>query len=203
MPSFTGTPPLLSSSDPVAILNWARQLERWLRGQVLGNVVPSGSEGQVVGYGAGGALEAVTLSTGGFQLAKHTKTYADFAIAGATQSVNLDGPPAGRYWAVPFFFWKHSEAFTGGTIVSCDADLGRTGDLQALNGAGGELDVFAAPAADGFFFGTAPFPEYPVAVLPTDYVVLSLTCNGGSTLDELTAGSIDVWIWYQELTPTS
>jgi len=201
MAGFSGTPPVLSGESPGAILNWARQLEKWLRGQSFaadGAAVPAGTEGQLVSYDADGDPVAVDLETVAFKVRKFTKTYADFSAAAQEKLLNLAGPAAGKYWVVPFFFVKHSVPFTGGTVSSAGLDLGTTDDNDALESL---WNVFAAAGADNYFFGSAPDAIYPVAVPPSDYVTAKLVVNVGSTTDELTAGAVEVWIWYSEITP--
>lgn len=121
---------------------------------------------------------------------KYSLDYTDFATAAASNEITLGVVPAKT--VIHATVLKHGASFTGGTIASYTLKVG-------ISGAPGKylspFDVFQAPgdtvgsvANDGFCEDYAN----PVTV------TITATATG-DTLDNATAGTVDVWLYTSQL----
>ena len=152
-------------------------------------------------FGKGNAADNKQDNSSGsslVQVAKFTKTYEDWQPNNTnTGAVNLGLLPAG---SVPVFFKaKQSISFTGGTINNALLDIttnNGTGGIAALNG----VQLFS-PVEDKAMGSSLLYIGGPPGMsqtLPEMIQARLITGDGfgGGVINELTQGSVDIWVWY-------
>lgn len=123
---------------------------------------------------------------------KFTKTYADFSAAALTNTINLVVLPAGS--VVLTAKAKHSAAFTGGTVSDTTVDVGDSDYSAAANELINALNVFNAPADSPT--GQKASPGNSLGNTLTTTQLTATVTTVGANIDQLTQGSVDIWISY-------
>jgi hypothetical protein len=130
------------------------------------------------------SLVATPIST------KYTIPYTSFSTAGNTNSLTLVTLPAGSI--VTGCKIKHSTAFIGGSLSNYQIEVGVSGTLAAVAPL---FNVHAAVSSTNY--------QSTISYLPTDNVattaLLVTAVSTGDTLNNATAGSVDIWIQSSQL----
>jgi len=141
-----------------------------------------------------------TAAASGIHKVAQTITHASLTTVGTTQSITLGAVPAGARCLG--FLFSCGTLFSGGGVVSLSLDIGWSGTLGAIidtavtpidlvagtiNGAAG-----TAATSAGLGYGTTSDGRD----IGGKTVLATFTCDGANTLDELTAGSVYVEVWY-------
>jgi hypothetical protein len=116
---------------------------------------------------------------------KYTRSYTDFSDPSSSKEITLVNIPAGVVFEAEII--HHTASFAGGTTVSASMDFNINGSTVTT------VDVNAAPVngADSW----ATFGVFPIAVDFVTPITVSLNLTiVGDTLDNLTSGSIDIYI---------
>lgn len=127
-------------------------------------------------------LDSVTLPT------KTTKTFSDFQPnATATSQITLFSGVAG---SVPTLVKvKHSTSFTGGATAGAVISVQDSNNNNLIAG----IDVFTAPGDTvGGYANVFSNTDIPDQVAASNYEVTLFI--GGDIIDNLTAGSVDIWV---------
>lgn len=125
-----------------------------------------------------------------------TITHADLTAVSTTQTLTVGAVPAGaRYMCLTYVI---SPLFSGGGVATLDMDLGWSGaDNAILDGSGVGLDLIAGtPAAALNVYNTQSGTVGDPRTIASKTVTATFTCDGGHTLDQLTAGSVFIEITY-------
>jgi len=143
---------------------------------------------QVAAEAAQDAAEdaVASISSSSLWSAKITIPYTAFAAAALTSTIDL-GVTVPILGVVEAFCVKHSAAFTGGAVSAVTLDIGITGVEDKYASA---IDVFQAIGDDVFTAGQ-------VADVPNFAGTTALRIRAtsvGANLDQLSQGSVDVWI---------
>jgi len=119
---------------------------------------------------------------------KYTLDYTDFQpnATSTGYAVVLTAPALSN---IVGFQMKHSASFTGGSISASDIALWLGSGTSQLSV---NLDVFSAPAENNGVQNIAQH-EIVLDIASTDGITLGLTLTD-DIIDNLTAGSIDVWL---------
>lgn len=118
-------------------------------------------------------------------LDKYTVDYTDIQTAATTNTATLLSLPAKTL--IEFVIIKHSTAFAGGSISALTVDVGDATDADELIAA---FDVVQAVAEGASQITSAP---YIGAFASATNIVATFTATGDN-LDQLTQGSVDIWI---------
>lgn len=116
-------------------------------------------------------------------LTKYTIGYADIAAAATTDTETILALPQNT--VIEMLVIKASEAFAGGSISALTMDIGDATDADEL---AASFDLVAAVSATNFQIISAPYVQFT-----TTNIIASFTATGDN-LDQLTAGSVDIWI---------
>lgn len=126
---------------------------------------------------------------GGLVYRKCTITYADLTTAGTSQAITLFTLPA--HSKILGVCVKHSEAFSGGSLSTMTVSVGRATAATDYTAA---ADIFAA-VADTTLQETSMFKASTDAA-----VALLATFTGSHNVNTATAGSVDVYVCYLNVT---
>lgn len=148
-----------------------------------------GTNGQFLKTDGGGNLSFASPPAPGTHghWIKYTKTFSDFSDPSTSKTINLATMNAG--YDLLYYAYNLTQTFTGGTVSAVDLLItaGSTGGLTSF-------DVFTAltqgpPSHSNAF---EPFGN------PNNFASLTLTTTGDN-IDQLTQGSVDVYLFMQDL----
>ena len=145
-----------------------------------------GSPGNLKVYGTDDA-GVINWRAGRFLL-KLTKVYSDFADASTSKTITLTTLPAGAVFNSAKA--KHSASFTGGAVSAATLEVGISSDhdkyLVAFN-------VFQATGNATLGYNT---PEVAETHAGAGTAITGTLTTTSANTDQLTAGSVDIWIEY-------
>lgn len=126
---------------------------------------------------------------------KISKVFGDFNVAATQEDIVIFTLKAGR--KLQEFVLKHEDAWGDGAvnITGVTIELGIVGDEGKYTFE--PFDVFVAPG------GTIFFPEEPNTIedMDNDVDIIMRVTSVGDDLDQLTTGSIDLFIFTKSMTP--
>jgi hypothetical protein len=117
---------------------------------------------------------------------KYTVPYSSFTAAANTETIELLELPAKG--VIHNVVVKHSTAFSGGSLTGYNIKVGLTAETDKYSPA---FDVFQAVADTTAFNNRCDFVEDFGSVTSIKITADSI----GDTLDNVTAGSVDVWVF--------
>jgi len=118
-------------------------------------------------------------------LSKYTVSYADIAAAATSDTETLLSLSSKTL--IEYVVIKHSTAFVGGSVSALTVDVGDSGDADALISA---FDVMATVAESA---SETVSVIYIGAFASATDIIATFTATGDD-LDQLTAGSVDIWV---------
>lgn len=118
-------------------------------------------------------------------LSKYTVDYSDIAAAATTDTETLVSLP--QKTIIEYIVIKHSTAFAGGSVSALTVDVGDSADADRF------ISAFDVMQTVGEAASETVSVIYIGAFASATNIILTATATGDN-LDQLTAGSVDVWI---------
>jgi hypothetical protein len=129
------------------------------------------------------------------QWKKYTISYTQVKNASTTTTISIDSLPAKTLLSATIM--KASQAFIGGSLTDVEAEIFGWGN-QAFNG---QNDILQVVSGSHYFLSDNRNQDSGYAIMADLTQAPDLTCvfTGDSNLDQLTQGSLDIWIEFVTL----